>query len=183
MPGGQSTHGAEQASLAPFDRKRIEKQSGRDLAVKLAVQPWQCGQGAHLGREGEPVCRSGVEQWFDAKAVARKEQVAAGAVVNGNRPHAVEARQHGRSPMSPGFENDLGVAVAAKYAAELLKLLAQLYEVVDLAVVDDGETALAALHRLVATVGRVDDREAAMHEPDRVVCADPDAFAVGASMR
>ena len=52
--------------------------------------------------------------------------------------------------MGAAFEQHLGVAVAATPDAFLAKLAAQLAVIVDLAVVDDDETAVRRYHRLGA---------------------------------
>ncbi len=66
------------------------------------------------------------------------------------------------------MEHDLGVRGGVERVAGGLQLPAQLAEVVDLAVVDDLESAIVHRHRLVAVL-EVDDAETAKPERRRAV--------------
>src|SRR3546814_2078048 len=66
------------------------------------------------------------------------------------------------------MDDDLGVADAAEHVAGAAQFRGQFLEVVDLAVVDDRDAAILVVHRLLAA-GEVDDRKAAVTQPDAAV--------------
>ena len=115
-----------------------------------------------------------------AEAVAREEQAAARMVVDGEGEHAVQARQAFDAPLPPRREDHLGIAAGAEAVAAILELGAQLAEIVDFAVVGDGDNFVVARHRLRAARD-IDDRQAEVAETD--AGRGPGAAAVGAPMR
>ena len=54
--------------------------------------------------------------------------------------------------------------------------------VVDLAIERDAEIAIAAPHRLEACVREIDNRQAAMGQPDATIFRDPKTFAIGSAI-
>ena len=78
--------------------------------------------------------------------------------------HAAEPVQALSAPVLPGDEEHLGVGLRGERAAERLELDAQLPVVVDLAVEHEDVPAVGRRHRLVATRGEVDDRQAGLAE-------------------
>ena len=120
----------------------------------MRLQDFQLGTEDQLTRG-----QDAVEQRLDAETVARQEQAAGVAVVQGKGEHAAEAVDAALAPLLPGIKNDLGVAVGAEVVAQGRQLAGQLAEVVDLAVVDHAQIAVGAEHGLLAA-GQVDDRQA-----------------------
>src|SRR3546814_1989904 len=66
------------------------------------------------------------------------------------------------------MDDDLGVADAAEHVAGAAQCRVQFLEVVYLAVVDVRDAAILVVHRLLAA-GEVDDRKAAVTQPDAAV--------------
>src|SRR5262249_53012075 len=112
-----------------------------------------------------------------------EDYLAALRVVDRQRRHAVEAQQHVLAPVAPCRQDHLGVGLGLEFFADRLELLAQLEEIVDLAVVDDDMTAVGGGHRLVAARTGIDDGKAAKAERDMELGAEPVAGAIGPAMR
>ena len=112
--------------------------------------------------------------------VAREEQALSPSIVEREREHAVEPVEHRRPPRCPAVKQNLGIARGDEHRAQRLQLGAQLGEIVDLAIVGDGQRAVLARHRL-RRARNVDDRQAPMPEPDPR--RGPHARAVGPAMR
>ena len=112
--------------------------------------------------------------------IARDEEALALRVPDREGEHAAQLREHRRIEFAIGMQQHLGVAVGAKARAARDELVAQLPEVVDLAIEDDGERAVLGRHRLVAQ-RQVDHREPAEAEAEAARAMEP--FLVGAAMR
>src|SRR5690606_12102509 len=79
-------------------------------------------------------------------------------------------------PLLPRVKHDLGVAMGPKPVTTGAQPVRDLAVIVDLAVVDDDDASGIVTHRLLA-LGEIDDRKAAVREPD--VAVDKDALLVG----
>ena len=158
-------------------------------------------------RAGRALLHRVVER-LDAEEVARAEELAGGAVPDGEREHAAQAVEHALAPGEVAREQHLGVRARLELPALGLELRAQVAVVVDLAVEHDGVVALRggrlraragravghergggdgggmiagrAHHGLVAAL-EVDEREPPVPERDAVVYVLP--LAVRAAMR
>ena len=123
-----------------------------------------------------------VERLF-AEAVARAEEPPVRAVVDDEGPHAVQPLDEAVAPLAVAVEQHLGVGVVGdEFAAARLQLRAEFGVVVDLAVEDDAELAVARPHRLRAA-GEIDDREAAMAEEDARAFIRPMPVCIRPAMR
>ncbi len=87
---------------------------------------------------------------LDAHRIARQQQPALFHVPDGEAEHAVEAVQHGVTPLLIAVHDHLGVAVGTKHVAVPLQLLLELLIVVDLPVEDHPHRLGLVGHRLVA---------------------------------
>ena len=133
MTRRHALHPAEQDVLA-----EVARQTGFErLRVGDGVEGIEVQKCLQLGREGEPPRADQDVQRFYPEAIAREKQGAVAAVPDGEAPHPVEAQQGVGSPPFERGEDHFGVAVAAKPKAIALQFVAQLEEVVDLAVVGD----------------------------------------------
>src|SRR5207244_13596032 len=94
---------------------------------------------------------------------------AAAPVVEHGGPHAVEAAEAFRAPLSVGREQDFGVAGGAEAVAGGPQLLPQLDVVVDLAVEDDDKLAILRAHRLMTGGAQVQDGQSAKPEPHLLI--------------
>jgi hypothetical protein len=138
-------------------------------------------QRLQLGREDQLAVRqNGVLERLDAEPVAGEEQGLLRLIPEREREHAAEVRDAGLAPFLPGMDDDLGVGCGAEAVAARAEGIAQLAEIVNLAVVDDDHRAVLVEHRLGA--GReVDDRQAGVREPD--ARRHVHALAVGTAVR
>ena len=127
-----------------------------------------------------PSSEQGVEQRFDAEAVAGEEQGFAVAVPEGEGEHAAEAVDAAFAPGLPGVDDDFGVAAGVEDVAQRLQFRDEFLIVVDFAVEDDADALVFVVQRLLAG-GQVDDRQAAVAEPDAGF--DMQAAFVGAAMK
>ena len=103
-----------------------------------------------------------VVQRLDAELVACEHQATGALIEQREREHAAETIETRWSPPVPGLEDDLGVGRGGEPGAGARELVAQLSEVVQLAVVTEGQSVLR--ERLVSRGGQVDDREAAVRK-------------------
>ena len=116
-----------------------------------------------------------VVERLDAEAVAREHEPAAARIPQGHREHAAEPLEAVLAELLVQMDDDLDVAGGREAVSASLQLGAQLDEVVELAVADDGDAAVLARDRLVARL-QIDDgepahrerRAAARHVPGRV---------------
>ena len=136
-----------------------------------------------LGGEDDAVTALDVEEGLDAQRVAGEHQFAGRRVGDGEREHAAELVEGGRPPVPPAFKHDLGVRGGDEGRARCLQLCAQLLVVVEFAVVDQRQAALA--HRLVGRGGEVDDRQPPVPEVQRdpFVLVAPDPARVRTAVR
>ncbi len=113
--------------------------------------------------------RASVVQRLDAEVVTVEDELATDLTQVGDRerPHTVEARGAGRSPLLIGVDDDLAVALGAEGVPRRLKLGAQLAVVVDLAVVDEPDSLVFVGEGLMAP-GAIDDAQAAVPEAYRL---------------
>ena len=158
-----------QAADAGIDGVRIgDVAEGEEILDRRRVDPpGEFGQGqqaAELGGEGESAIRQQrVMQRLLAQPVARQQQLAAVAVVEGEGEHAGKPLDAIGAPLLPGVQNGLGVRAGAIAMAELLQLGAHRLVIVDLAVEADDDGAALIGHRLMAA-SQIDDRQPAMAE-------------------
>ena len=119
------------------------------VGIDLGVPRLEGAQRLQLRAEPEVVAVPRVVEGLHAHAVAQQHQAALALVPDGDGEHADEAVDRRHAPLLVGGEDHLGVARAAEAVAERLELGAHAGEVVDLAVEDHGERAVAGEHRLV----------------------------------
>jgi len=128
--------------------------------------PWRLARGE--GRVGEERLRLGGERdavtVFEiaerllSKPVSSEEQAPVVSIPNRKGEHAPEAFETLWAELSIREQENLGVGLRLEGVAAPLELRPELLEVVDFAVVRDGESTIVRLHRLAASVAQVDDR-------------------------
>src|SRR6185312_17195521 len=102
---------------------------------------------------------------LDAEAVTREEQRFAIAIPQREREHAAQALYAVFAPRLPCVHDRLGIAACTKAVTECRELRDQRLVVVNLAVVDDADTAVLVVKWLLP--GRqIDDRQPAVAEAD-----------------
>ena len=118
-----------------------------------------------LGGEEHPAVRQeGIIERLLAEAVTSEEQRLLPGIPQCKGKLPVEAIETRRAPLLPGVDDDLGVAAGAEHVAQPCQLGHQRLEVIDLAVIDDTDRLILVEQRLV-TGGQIDDRQAAVAEP------------------
>ena len=137
-------------------------------------------EGFGFGGEVEGVVEDGVDEGFDAEAVAGEDEFLVGFVPKGEGPHAVEAWEAGLAPLGVGVKDDFGVGAGVEGVTEGGELVAEFEVVVDFAVEGEVEGVGSGVHGLMAAGGKVDDAEAAMGEAEAVLA--PDAVIVAATV-
>ena len=144
---GHKAQGEERAQGRGIDRPHLAQHRFAGLQIRAK------GKAAAIHR---------VEQRLLAKAVARGEQGPRPRVPDRKHEHADDARQQSRAPLLPPGEDHFGVGLGAEAVPELRQLGLDLRIVEDLAVEDDDKAV--ALHRLRRRGGKIDHRQARMHQ-------------------
>jgi hypothetical protein len=135
-------------------------------------------QRLHLRGEAQRAPVIGEVERLDAVGVAGEEHALKARVPDREGVHAAQRVEHRGAAALPEMQQHLGVGLGAEHRALRRELVAQRTVVVDLAVEDDAEPAVGALHRLVGDGAQVDDRQPAMAEADAALGAHPLARAV-----
>ena len=138
---------------------------------------------AGLRGEDQTVLVRPVVERLDAEPVAREQQALAPLVPDPEGEDAAQVIHAGVAPFLVGVEDHLRVGRRAEGVALGFELLAQLAEVVDLAVEAEPDAAVLVLHRLRALLGEIDDREAPVPERDAPLGEPLRALAVGSTRR
>jgi hypothetical protein len=174
--------GDQQMRRGERENAPVERPGRRHVAVGQVE--WQCRlvppvwhgrvrqEALHLRGEGEEARAVVVEERLLPRPVAREEEAPPPRVPQREREHPVEGRDSLVPALLVEVQDDLAVAPASE-AMAALELLAQLTEVVDLAVEDEPERAVLVRHRLPRGFAQVDDREAAVAEGDRGFDVEP----------
>ena len=102
-----------------------------------------------------------VVERLDAEDVTRAKELARAHVVHHEAVHTAQALDQALSPLLIAVHENLGVGIAVEGVAGGLQLGAELLEVVDLAVEDDEDGAVLVAHRLGASLGEVENGQAA----------------------
>ena len=168
-------HGPRLGHVA--EREVLLDRLGLDDADQVRMRE----QRLQLGAEQQhPVGQDREVHRLDAESVAREEQRLAIAIPQREREHAAKARDARLAPFLPRVHDDLGVAARAERMPAGGQLDDEFLIVVDLAVEHDGDSLVLVVERLVAAA-EVDDRQAAMPEPDPGFEVEP--VVVGTAMR
>ena len=83
-----------------------------------------------------------------------------------------------QAPMGNAFKDDFGIGMAAPRDIGRGQLFAQFRGVIDLAIIDHDITAICGMHRLLASVGKINDRKAALANSQSIVIINPDISAI-----
>ncbi len=119
-----------------------------------------------LGRERDSAVRVGVvDEGLFAQAIPGQEDAVLAGVPQGQGEHAPQMLEAVDAVLLVGVDDGLGVRVGLEAMTAVLELLAEILEVVDLAVEDDADGAVFVVDRLVAA-GDVDDGQAAHAQAD-----------------
>ena len=100
-----------------------------------------------------------------AELIAGQHQPAAGMIPQSEGEHAAQPRHAIRAPFDIGIEQHFGVGLGAEAMALSFELLAQQFEIVDLAVEDERD-ARALMHHGLDARRQIDDRQAPMRQAD-----------------
>ncbi len=114
-----------------------------------AREPGMSEERLELGAEEDlAVLELRVVKRLDPEPVPREKALAAVPVPERVGEHPVEALDRGLTPLLPGVDHDLGVAMGAEHVAARAQLVDQAPVVVDLAVVDESDGTVLVVERL-----------------------------------
>ena len=167
VPGVRLGHAAEQ----PEPRLPQRARRARDLAGGQ--------QGLDLRSQQHAIVRLRPVQRLDAVGVARGKGAPRHAVPDDQGEHAAQARQHRRPFLREQGQQHFGIRTGAEHNPLGRQLAAQFPEVVDFAVEDDDVAPAGRAHRLVGPLVEIENRQAAMAQPDPGFL--PDALGIGAA--
>ena len=135
-----------------------------------------------LGAKDDSVRQLRVVERFDADAVPGEEQLPPTRIPDRKGEHPVEVLDAARPVLLVEMDDGLAVSPRPVPVTFALKIGAQRFVVVDLAVVDDPHTAVLVGHRLMAGARQVDDRQPAMAQGDALALADNHPLVVGSAV-
>ena len=187
-PGGGDRHPASCRDRAdgPVHRERLrhaapQQKSGDARRIARRGDGAAGEKRLDLRRDAHRFLIVCVVQRLDSVRIAREEHGPRSRIPDAEREHPAQLRQHRRPLLSVHPQKHLGIRGGVEILAGCPELVAQLAIVVDLAVEDDGQIALAALHRLIGAIADVDDRQPAVSEADAAVFAEPVAGGIGSA--
>ena len=178
VPSRQREHIAEQRPWLGYAAPEIEAHQSRRLPFRRNQPRGQ--QRLDLRGEDKPVLRPRVIERLDAIRIACQEQFPGLCVPDGKSEHAAQPRQHALALSGEQRQQDFRIGRGAEGNAINLQRPAQLAEVVNLAVEDDGVAPVGGHHRLVGAGVEVENGQAAMAQNDAF--ARPHPFRVRAAV-
>ncbi len=130
-------------------------------------RPGQLEQRLDLGREGQPSVRHAVIQRLDPEEIAHQHQSALDHVEHREGEHAGQPQQRIAAPLVPRGQQHFGVPVRDEAMPRGFELLAQLAEVVDLAVEHQVMPPVRRAHRLPPGLAQIENRQAPVRKRHR----------------
>ena len=127
---------APEYAVAGGARRPEHEDFRQAFAVEFGGDVRVSQQGFDLGGEQQPAAQPGVEERFDAQAVAGQEEALPGVVPYAEGEDAVETLRAGGAPLDVRFEEHLGVGGRGEGMAAGHEVPAQVGGVVEFAVVD-----------------------------------------------
>ena len=173
-------HAAEDA--VPRRARRSDREDLRQtFGVDFRFHQQVCEQRLQLRCEQEARAALGIEQRFDPKAVTGHEQALLLVIPDRKSEDAVQPLHARRSPLDVGCQQHLRVGMAAELMPARQQIAADVFGVVQLAIVANriGVVSSLSRHRL-GPACRVDHRETAMGKSG--VRRHPDAFRIRAAV-
>ena len=133
----------------------------RLVEVRVVQEALDLGAKEHTRRAVARIGHGIVVERLDAKDIAGAKELVLLLVPDDEGVHTAQAIEYGLAPLFVAVQEALGVGAAVELIALGLELGAKLLEVVDLAVEDDDDAAVLVGHGLSASLGQVEDRQAA----------------------
>src|SRR3989442_9627862 len=134
------------------------------MPVGATIEPFGSEERLDFGSEDYEGSLVVVVKGFDPEAITGQMEFLLLAVPDRHREHPVELAECGRAPFLKGLERQLGVRTGPEGHALRFEVALEFGEVVDFAVVDDGETPVIRSHRLVTLGGEIDDAQTRVPE-------------------
>ena len=159
-----------------------EKKSDMSGSLGTCVDVLSSQQCFHLRRDADRPAIVRIVERFNAERIAGEKERAFPCVPDRERIHPAKIVDHLRAFLGVKMEQYFGVAVRGELATSCLERRTQRWIVVDLAIEGDAEIAIAAPHRLEAGVREIDNRQAAMGQPDATIFRDPKTLAIGTAI-
>ena len=156
-----------------------QKKAHRTCRICPRVDTFSSDKRADLRGEADGVAVVRVIQGFDPMRIACEEKLPLPGIPQGESEHPAQTANHGRAVLAVQVQEDLGIRVRAKEHAFALQLFTQDEVIVDFAVEGDDLCAVHSVHRLCAGLGKVDDGQSSVCEPQAAVVRNPASAAVG----
>src|SRR5271170_7524270 len=134
--------------------------------IKASRNQTRAEQGANFGGKKKIRTRFRVIERLDAHGIASHEQAVLTRVPKSEGEHSTELRETGLAPAGVSFQQNFGVRMADELCTSLLKLEANVAEVIDFSVVGDPVAGFWVVHWLMAQRRRIEDGEAAVSQAD-----------------
>ena len=138
------------------------------LTVEFARDVPVGEDGFDLRTEEQLPLVDGVVERLDPDAVAYESEAVARALPDGDGEHAAQFLDDVDAVLFVAVQDHFGIGATAEVVPLLLQLGLEFLEVVDLAIEDQMDVAVATGHGLTAVLAQVDDAEAAVSEGDLV---------------
>ena len=129
-------------------------------------EAWQAEKRLHLGGEGETAFCQAIEDRFDPDVIPGQQQLPPGPIPQRKAEHSFQFRQTVWAELLIGGEDGLSIGTGVEDVSFLLEFAAQRLKVVDLTVKGDHVRAVAADHRLMASIRGVQDAQPPMTQND-----------------
>jgi len=143
------------------------------LRINLPLNLWHLQNGFDLGGEDQLVAMPVVVQRLDAESVADEDQFALLAIPDGEGEHAVEQLDAIRPIFFVSMYDDFRVGSALEGMAFGQQRVANLLEVVDLAVVGYPDRAVFVGHGLPTVLTEINDAEPPMAQGHVIIQVSP----------
>ena len=133
----------------------------RLVEVRVVQETLDFGAKEHTRRAVARIGHGIVVERLDAKDIAGAKELVLLLVPDDEGVHTTQAIEYGLAPLFVAVQEALGVGAAVELIALGLELGTEFLEVVDLAVEDNDDATVLVGHGLSASLGQVEDRQAA----------------------
>ena len=187
VPQGQDVTGGKFLGFA-IDRARLSdigmaQVTGDGIRIDRRFPMWSRTKGLQLRGEENTLRRCRVVERLDAEAIARQGQRPRLAVPQREGKHADRAFDRGfDAPKRAGFQQHLGIGVAAHGMAGRLQLAADVAVIVDFTIEGDDKSPIGRMHRLRAAGAEIDDGKPPLAQRHAAFGLDPDFAGVRPAM-
>src|SRR5436189_3295411 len=162
MTGKQLPHSREERVLA--ERGAVIEILMQHLPAGATLELLGGEDRLDLGSEDHEGPLVMVVKRFDPEPITGEMELLLSAVPDRHREHPIELAECARAPLLESLERQFGVRTGPERNALRFEAAFEFGEVVDFAVVDDGESSVIRSHRLMALGRKIDDAETRVPE-------------------